>query len=103
MGQGPYRRAIRLIGIARHRWSWIDGEAAFHGADLSALPVDRFLNAVFVWCATRVEDVAMFEYELDKPIPGQDPDKVTEFTVEEEMAGFAALMSATSGRSGPTG
>jgi len=45
----------------------------------------------------------MFDYELDRPLPGEDPDRVTESTVKDEMAGFGALFSAVGSGSGAAG
>lgn len=53
---------------------------------------------MFWWAASRVEDLERFEYELDKPVPGESPDRAGDVTVKEEMAGFAALMAMSGQR-----
>lgn len=57
------------------------------------LRVDRFLNAVYVWCIRRIEpdDLDKWQWQLNEPIPGR---AVTAAVVEEEMEAFAAFAGA---------
>jgi hypothetical protein len=57
-----------------------------------ALPVDRFLNAIYAWCLNRVdqEKVDQWLHQLTLPIPG----RVEPVDVEAEMDDFAAFASA---------
>lgn len=54
------------------------------------LPIDRFLNAVYVWCLLRVkdEDRDRFLYWLELPPPDAKPDN------EAEMAAFDSFAAA---------
>jgi hypothetical protein len=67
----PYRRAVRLYSIADARWPHID--AAYPDVDLLSLPVDRFLNLVYAWSASRVapDRYEQWEKEMDDPLPGE--------------------------------
>ena len=58
-----------------------------------ALPVDRFLNAVYVWAMRRVdpEKFDQWKFLLEQPFPKQ---VVTQATVEQEMEQFAAFAGA---------
>lgn len=46
------------------------------------------------------EDFKAWHDELFSPLTGQDPDKVTQDVVEDEMAAFMALTRQTSGGGG---
>lgn len=56
------------------------------------LPVDRWLNAIYVWCLRRVdpEKVDQWEHQLRLPIPG----RVEPVDVEAEMDDFADFAAA---------
>jgi len=56
------------------------------------LPVDRFLNAIYVWCLNRVEPEKVDQWinQLNMPLPG----RVEQVNVEAEMDDFAAFASA---------
>jgi len=88
----PYAVTVRLVLIARERWPEIDGETALKGIDLTHLPLDRFLNAIYVWCLSRVEPDKhdQWLFQLTQPIPG----RVEPVDVEAEMDDFASFASA---------
>lgn len=58
-----------------------------------ALPLDRFLNAIFVWCIQRIEPDKLNEwrFQLEKPLPGQ---QMTQASAEQDMEAFAAFAGA---------
>jgi len=89
----PYQVAVRLCLIAQERWVEIDGEAALHGQDLMLLPLDRFLNAIYMWCVQRIEPDKLDQWrsQLWGPIPGR---AVTQATVEQDLEQFAAFAGA---------
>lgn len=95
MDGAPYFVAVRLVLIAKQRWVEIDGEAALKGApSLMALPPDRFCNAVYVWCISRIhkeEELAQWEFRLTEPPPTV---KVTPAIVAAEMDSFDAFAGA---------
>lgn len=57
-----------------------------------ALPVDRFLNALYAWCLAHIdpEKIDQWEHQLTLPIPG----RARTVDVEAEMDDFAAFASA---------
>lgn len=57
------------------------------------LRVDRFLNAVYVWCLQRLnpDDIDKWMFQLNEPLPGGP---VTQATVEAEMESFDAFAGA---------
>jgi hypothetical protein len=56
------------------------------------LPVDRFLNAMYVWCMNRIEPEKQdrWLHELNLPLPGRPVPVDT----EAEMDDFASFASA---------
>lgn len=100
----PYQVAVRLILIAQERWVEIDGEATLKGGqvhDLMMLPVDRFLNAVYVWCIQRLseEDFDRWVTELNAPLLGRE----TERDHIAEMDAFASFAGAFGVKARPSG
>ena len=57
------------------------------------LPLDRFLNAIFVWCIQRIEPdkLDQWRFQLEQPFPGQH---VTEASVQQDMDAFASFAGA---------
>jgi hypothetical protein len=99
----PYHVVVRLVLIAQERWVEIDGEAALKGVeDLMSLRVDRFLNAIYVWCVQRIEpdDLDRWQFQLNEPFPGR---AVTAEVVEQEMDAFADFAGAFGVMKPPTG
>jgi len=81
------------MAIAGSRWDVIDGEAALAGVDLEALPLRRFLNAVYAWALQRVEDADQFTYLLEEPVQG----RVRDTDVRREVEDFASFMAVMGG------
>lgn len=90
MVRAPYGAVVRLFAYAERYWAAIDGEAASRGADYLALPVDRFLNAIYWWAVQRMKDVEAFDRELYKPLGGV----VTDDDLAEDESSFVAFASA---------
>jgi hypothetical protein len=88
----PYPVTVRLTLIAGERWPEIDGETALKGVDLTRIPLDRYLNAIYVWCLERIEPDKRDQwlFQLAQPIPGRE----VPVDVEAEMDDFAAFASA---------
>lgn len=65
------------------------------------LRVDRFLNAVYVWCIQRIEpdDLDKWQWQLNEPIPG----RLTAATVEAERESFDAFAGAFGVKAPATG
>lgn len=57
-----------------------------------SLRVDRFLNAIYVWCLGRIEpdEVEKWVWQLNEPIEGH----LTAATVEAEQDSFLAFAGA---------
>ena len=91
MVRPPYYVAFRLLGYAERYWAAIDGEAASQGADYLALPLDRFLNAIYWWVAQRVKDSERFKYDLERPPTGVS---LTEEDVHRDEQSFLAFAQA---------
>lgn len=53
----------------------------------------RFCNAIYWWAAQRVEDVAKFDFELDKPTIG----RVKQSDIDRELDDFSSFMTAFGG------
>lgn len=66
-----------------------------------SLRVDRFLNAIYVWCIRRIEpdEIERWLWQLNEPIAG----KITAATLEAEQEGFAAFASAFGVKAPSTG
>jgi hypothetical protein len=58
-----------------------------------ALPLDRFLNAVYVWIVRRMDEEGrqQFDFQLTLPTPGREP---TEAVVAQEMDAFAQFAAS---------
>jgi hypothetical protein len=93
----PYQAVVRLVRYAAHYWHAIDGEAALRGVNLLELPMRRFLAAIYHWLmehtAPKEEDRLRLHEELHSPLPGADPDKVSQEVIDDEMAIFQASMA----------
>lgn len=92
---------MRLTQIAERYWYEIDGEAALAGIDLMRLPFRRFLLAILTWAnprgARKDQELEDWNTWLFSPFTADDPDKVSEEVIEDEMAAFAAFAKQTGG------
>lgn len=88
-----YAACIRLFGVAALHWRAIDGACARRGVDPLDLDLTRFLHLVLDWTQEHVkpEDWSMVEQEIFAPMPGLDPDTVSQSIVDEEMSLFQAF------------
>lgn len=93
MAGPPYYAGVRLFFLGEAHWALIDGEASFHGVDLTRLPLDRFCNAIYWWAVQRVEDRDKFDFQLEQSVGG----RVTPATVDRELDDFASFMGAFGG------
>jgi hypothetical protein len=84
--------ADRLVAVAAANWAMLDGGTARRGVDLLALPLDRFLAAVYAW---RIENATKEDREeflrwLEAPpltaYDAEDPD-----ALEHEAESFLAV------------
>jgi hypothetical protein len=93
----PYYAVYRIVHLALDRWSEIDGEAALKGVDLRDLPVDRFLNAVYAWCCSRIHSEEDRE-EFDTRLVAAPPGSSSIIAAQQEMESFsqfAAMFGVT--------
>lgn len=99
MGRFSYPGLFRLFILTAYHWREIDGKSAGQGLDPTSLPLRRFLNYVYTTFVENLtaEDREKFDTELFAPLPGTNPDAVTEAVVEEELAMFTALRVETAG------
>lgn len=85
----------KLLAIAEGHWVTIDGEAAWKGVDVLALPFDRFLNAIYRY-ATRdgTEDsIRRFNIRLWIPPAGVAPTRGP-WSADAEAEAFRGLKNA---------
>ena len=98
MVRPPYYVAVRLCAIADGNWEEFDGYAAGCGVDPFRLRFDRFLNFVYVWAHSRVQDAEMWHQRLmEEPRtprgPRRSPRRPTPATLQEEADSFVAFMA----------
>ena len=91
----PYPAVVRLVGGAAANWWEFDGTCALAGCDPLELPFNRFLAAVYAWFVRGITDPkehVKFYEELISPLPGSNPDRVSDRVIEDELAAFGAAM-----------
>lgn len=71
----------------------MDGEAVMRGIDPLKLPIDRFCNWVWHMLARNRNEKQMNELRMEvyRPLPGQDPDDVTEGPWSDDEMGAAFM------------
>ena len=101
MDRPPYRAAVRIFAVGAARWDLIDGEHAARAQgpevqSLLSLPPQRLCNMLYTWCHSRIqsqEDLDKWFFELEQPLPGEDPDDVSPLDVDREMDAFRQFTS----------
>jgi hypothetical protein len=88
-----YQAFVRLGQVAGVNWYALDGALAGKGIDPSSLSPRRLLAFVRTWVIEHIdpEKVEQWLAELDSPLPGTEPDKVSASTVQDEMDAFNAF------------
>lgn len=84
----------RLVGLAEHHWTKIDGLLASRGEDPLLLPPDRFLNLIYWWAtkdAADQKELDKFDRRLWRPPPGVRAPAGSPWSPEAETQAFAAF------------